>query len=69
MTPEEELNNMQLELTTDEIAVLTDVLDSGLRELREEIYKAEVADYKVSLKRRETILISLLARLGGQVSV
>jgi len=34
---------MQLDLSADEAAVLAGVLDSALRELREEIYKAEVA--------------------------
>ncbi len=59
---------MQLELTPEEVSVVTDVIDSALRELREEIYKAEVAEYKTTLKSREATLVSLLSRLGGQVT-
>jgi len=55
---------MQLELTTNEVAVLSDVLDSAVREIREEVYKAEVAEYKDTLKTREAILTGLLQRLG-----
>jgi hypothetical protein len=55
---------MQLDLTADEVAVLADVLDSALRAVREEVYKAEVADYKETLKRRETVLTALLQRMG-----
>lgn len=54
---------MQLELTADEGAVLADVLDSTLGDLREQIYKTEVAEYKATLKERERILVSLLARV------
>jgi len=56
---------MQLDLSTDESTVLTEVLDSALRDTREEVYKAEVADFKEALKRRETILAQLLERIGG----
>ncbi len=57
---------MQLDLSTAEAAVVADVLDSALGELREEIYKSEVADYKASLKEREAVLQSVLQRLGGR---
>jgi hypothetical protein len=59
---------MQIDLTENEAAVLTTVLDSALGELREEIYKSEVADYKEGLKARETVLTGLLQRLGTRVS-
>jgi hypothetical protein len=55
---------MQLELTADEVAVLSDVLDSALREIRQEVYKAEVTEYKDTLRKREAILTALLQRLG-----
>jgi hypothetical protein len=57
---------MQLDLSADEAAVLADVLDSALRETREEVYKAEVAEYKASLKQREAIMRSLLERLAAR---
>lgn len=55
--------DLQLELTADEAAVLADVLDTALGELREEVYKAEVAEYKATLKQRERLIAGLLARL------
>ena len=57
---------MQLDLSAAEAAVIADVLDTALGELREEIYKSEVADYKASLKEREAVLQSVLQRLGGR---
>lgn len=55
---------MEVALTAEELPVLVDVLDSALREVREEVYKSEVADYKDALKRREVILAAILDRLG-----
>ena len=54
---------MQLEISAEEAAVLVDVLESALGDIREQIYKAEVADYKAQLKRREAIISALLNRL------
>jgi len=56
---------MQLDLSADESAVLADVLNSALRDTREEVYKAEVAEYKQTLRQREAILTRLLERVGG----
>ena len=60
---------MELTLSPDEAAVLAEVLDSALGDLREEIYKSEVADYKTALKQREVILHALIARLGARPSL
>lgn len=59
---------MQLDLTSDEAAVLAEVLDNALGELREQVYKSEVAEYKDSLKRREAVLVAVLQRLGAQTA-
>jgi hypothetical protein len=59
---------MQLDLTADEAAVVTEVLDSALGDLREQIYKAEVAEFKDTLKHRETVLKALLSRLSAGTS-
>jgi hypothetical protein len=59
---------MHIDLTADETAVVTEILDSALGELREQIYKAEVTEYKDALRQRETILTGLLARLGAPTS-
>jgi hypothetical protein len=59
---------MQLDLSPDEAALLADVLESALGETREEVYKAEVADYKAALKNRESLIANLLSRLrAGRV--
>ncbi|HEX8966901.1 MAG TPA: hypothetical protein VF937_03410 [Chloroflexota bacterium] len=60
---------MQLDLSADETAVLAHVLDNALGDVREEIYKAEVADYKATLKQREAIITGLLDRLGARPTV
>jgi hypothetical protein len=57
---------MQLEISAEEAAVLTDVLESALGDVREQVYKAEVADYKEGLKQREAAITSLLNRLRAR---
>jgi hypothetical protein len=54
---------VQLELTPEAARVLEEILDRALGDLREEIYKSEVAEYKVGLKSREVIIEALLQRL------
>jgi tRNA A-37 threonylcarbamoyl transferase component Bud32 len=51
---------MHLDISADEAEVLANVLESALGDLREEIYKAEVAGYKANLKAREAIITRLL---------
>ncbi len=60
---------MQLDISADEAEVLTEVLEKALGDTREEIYKAEVADYKAILKRREAAIVSLLQRLRARPAV
>jgi hypothetical protein len=63
---------MQLALGSDEAEVLEEVLRSALGDLREQVYKAEVAEYKTALKQREAIVAGLLERIralkAGSVS-
>lgn len=59
---------MHIDLTADEATVVTEVLDSALGGLREQIYKAEVTEYKDALKQRETVLKGLLSRLSAGTS-
>ena len=58
------VNGMQLDLNPEESAVLVDALGKALGDLREEIYKSEVAEYKAALKQREAVLTGLIARLA-----
>ncbi len=57
---------MQLDITPAEAQVLEEVLARALGDLREEIYKSEVTDYKAALKQREVIIQSLLQRLRAR---
>jgi hypothetical protein len=63
---------MQLALGSDEAEVLEEILTSALGDLREQVYKAEVAEYKAGLKQREAIVTNLLERIRalktGQIS-
>ena len=54
---------MNLSLSEQERALLAELLDADLRELKEEINKTETFDYKEELKTREGLLRGLLARL------
>jgi hypothetical protein len=56
---------MQLDLSADEVTVLAELVESALGETREQVYKAEVPEYKQALRQRETRLKSLLERLGA----
>jgi hypothetical protein len=60
---------MQLEISADEAQVLNEVLEEALGDTREQIYKAEVADYKTILRRREATLTRLLERLRSRPAV
>ena len=54
---------MQLALGSDEAELLEEILMSALGDLREQIYKAEVAEYKAGLRQREAIVTNLLERI------
>ncbi|HWP29938.1 MAG TPA: hypothetical protein VNM50_10430 [Chloroflexota bacterium] len=59
---------MQLELTTDERALLANILDQALRDLKEEVYHTETMEYKEALKQREQLLQGLLRKLGAEAN-
>ncbi len=63
---------MQLSLGSDEAEVLEEILTSALGDLREQVYKSEVAEYKAALRQREAIVTGLLERIralkAGHVS-
>ena len=51
-------------LSDQESALLRDILDSALRDLKEEIYKTDAHDYREQLKRREGLLKSLIGKIS-----
>ncbi len=56
---------MQILLNDEERQTLVEILNETLPNLREEVYKTETFDYREQLKRRESLLVSLLARLSA----
>ena len=56
---------MTLELTNDERTLLAGLVDEALRDLKEEIYHTETADYKDQLKAREALMIGILQKLNA----
>ncbi len=56
---------MQILLNDEERQTLVEILNETLPNLREEVYKTENFDYREQLKRRESLLVSLLARLSA----
>jgi hypothetical protein len=54
---------MQLPVSSEEAEVLEELLTSAHGDLREQVYKAEVAEYKAVLKQREALVAGLLDRI------
>ena len=55
---------MQIELSSEELVFLAELLRRDYQELREEIYKTEDTRFKADLRAREKFIESLLERLG-----
>jgi hypothetical protein len=56
---------MELTITDDQQTLLVSVLQDVLGEVREEIYKSEVANYRDQLKGKEELLRGILTALGA----
>jgi hypothetical protein len=54
---------MQLEVTEEEQDFLKELLQEDYQELREEIYKTEGYKFKLGLRTKEKIFMSLLKKL------
>ena len=52
-----------LRLTTDERALLADILDSDYRNLKEQIGKAEDRNFQAELRAREAMLLAILNKV------
>lgn len=57
--------NTSLELTTEDVGLLRDVIRSYLDDLRSEIVHTENYDYRQTLHERQRRLNEILAQLGG----
>lgn len=58
---------MQIELTDQEVNVLKIVLKEEIMNLRAEIRKAALGDYKDELKAKKEILKAILKKLGEEI--
>ena len=56
---------MDVTLTDDQRALLVSILQDTLGEVREEVYKSELSDYREEMRRKEELVRSLLSALGA----
>jgi hypothetical protein len=56
---------MDLNLSEDQRGLLLSILQDTLGEVREEVVKSEVSDYRDALKQKEVLVRDLLAALGA----
>lgn len=56
---------MQIDLTLEEITLLTELLHGDAGNLREEIYKTDDHKFKAELQAREKLMKALLAKLSS----
>jgi hypothetical protein len=58
---------MQLRLTDDEVAVLRQVLEVYLIQLRDEVSNTDAYELRQALKRNEEVIKDLMRRVGSEV--
>lgn len=54
---------MHVELTPEECALLANLLDQAVRDLKAEIHHTDTPDYKEQLKERENLMAGLLTKV------
>jgi hypothetical protein len=54
---------VNISITADERTLLADLVQQGLQDLREEIYKTDTSTYRDQLHARESIFKDLLAKI------
>lgn len=59
----------QFSFSSEEVALMQELLDCGLRELREEIRHTDSRNYREMLKEREALLQKLSAHVAEQAEV
>ena len=56
---------MNVELTAEELALVTELLESAQKELHVEIRRTETSTVKEEMRGRDALISSLLERLGA----
>jgi hypothetical protein len=59
---------MKLDINSEEVGLLSELLRREYQELREEIYKTEDHRFKAGLRRKEQLLDALLNKLDTPVA-
>ncbi|MCC7105956.1 MAG: hypothetical protein IT307_12510 [Chloroflexi bacterium] len=54
---------MNISITADERSMLADLVQQGLQDLREEIYKTDTSTYRDQLHAREALFKDLLVKI------
>lgn len=60
---------MQLQLTSEELEVLRDLVSREFGNMKEEVYKTDSQDYKRMLKVREAAILSILNKLQDEAAL
>ena len=58
---------MDVTVSNDEQTLLISILQETLGDVREQVYKSELSDYRDELKQKEALIRGLLARFGAPV--
>lgn len=56
---------VELNLNDEQQTLLTSILQESLGEVREEVYKSELSEYRDELKKKEDLIRGLLTELGA----
>lgn len=59
---------MNLDLSSEDVAILRDVVRSYLNDLHDEIAHTENFEFREALQERQRRLVAILERLGGESS-
>ena len=60
---------MELQLSSEELEVLRDIVSRELGNIKEEVYRTDSADYKDMVKAREATIMAILNKLQGDAAL
>ena len=60
---------MELQLSSEELEVLRDLVSRELGNIKEEVYRTDSPDYKQLVKAREATIVAILNKLQGDVAL
>jgi hypothetical protein len=57
---------MSLQLTSEELELLREVVNRELGNVKEEVYKTDSLEYKLQLRSREATIVAILSKLQSE---